>query len=175
MAKARIQVFLLRHADAGDPELWEGPDAERPLSPKGIRQSERLSSFLAGNGFKADAFVSSPKKRAQQTAEIVAGTLGAKVTLDDRLAEGFGVPELAAIVDELKSPDASARIVLVGHDPDFSATLSELVGADGIGLAKGALARIDIGDDTGRGITAGSGNLRWLLPPDALKRATEPA
>ena len=34
-------LHLLRHADAGDPNAWQGPDAIRPLSAKGRRQSKR--------------------------------------------------------------------------------------------------------------------------------------
>ncbi len=81
-----VELYLLRHADAGDPAKWDGPDAARPLSPKGEKQSERLGRFLAGIGFRPDAILSSPKLRASQTADIVAGQLGVPVTLDERLA-----------------------------------------------------------------------------------------
>ena len=71
------QLYLLRHADAGDPEDWTGDDAERPLSPKGEAQAERLATFLHGTRFRVDALISSPKVRALRTAEIVADGLGA--------------------------------------------------------------------------------------------------
>ena len=32
-----LHLYLLRHADAGDPMAWSGDDADRPLSPKGKR------------------------------------------------------------------------------------------------------------------------------------------
>ena len=55
-AAARLMLLhLLRHADAGDPEAWTGPDAARPLSDKGRAQAERLGAFLAEHGFKTDA------------------------------------------------------------------------------------------------------------------------
>lgn len=162
MSKGRSEIYLLRHADAGDPEAWRGPDAERPLSAKGTRQADRLGAFLAGIGFRPDAIVSSPKVRASQTAEIVAQALGASVALDDRLAEGFGLADLGAMLEERSGP---GRIVLVGHDPDFSATLGELVRTKAIPMPKGALARVDV-DGPPR---AGAGVLRWLLPPEALK------
>ena len=63
-------LHLLRHADAGDPEAWTGPDAVRPLSDKGRKQSKRLGDHLASIGFTADAIITSPKIRAEQTAEI---------------------------------------------------------------------------------------------------------
>ena len=82
-----IELYFLRHADAGDPMAWQGPDAARPLSGKGERQADRLGRFLSGIGFTTDAIITSPKLRAAQTAEGVARHLGVPVTIDDRLAE----------------------------------------------------------------------------------------
>ncbi len=156
-----LQLFLLRHADAGDPAAWHGDDADRPLSEKGELQAERLGAFLAGIGFRADVLVTSPKVRARRTAEIVAEAIGAGVRLDERLAGGFDPETVDAIVAEAGAP---ARVVLAGHDPDFSQLLGWLVGADGLTMKKGAFARIDV-----RGSVAGGrGALRWLIPPDLL-------
>ncbi len=154
-------LHLLRHADAGDPESWTGPDSLRPLSAKGRRQSKRLGDHLAAIGFTADVIVTSPKIRAEQTADIVGERLGVPVTVDDRLAGGFDLESLDELLTDAGDPD---RIVLVGHDPDFSDMLSSLCGPK-LEMKKGALARIE----TDRPIRAGRGTLRWLLPPDALK------
>jgi phosphohistidine phosphatase len=158
-----MQLYLLRHADAGDPEAWQGPDAARPLSDKGRRQSKRLGEHLAAIGFGADAFITSPKLRAAQTAEIVAEPLKAAVSIDDRLAGPLGVESVDAILEKAGDP---ARAVLVGHDPDFSELLTVLCAAAGVTMRKGALARVEID----RPLRNGAGTLRWLLPPDALKR-----
>jgi len=163
MGKARFEIYLLRHADAGDPAAWRGPDAERPLSSKGTRQAERLGKFLAGIGFRPDRIMSSPKVRARQTADIVASALRASVTLDDRLAEGFDMADLGAVIAESES----SRTVLVGHDPDFSGLLMELIGSKAVPMPKGALARVDLDAAPARN----GGTLRWLIPPDALKPA----
>ena len=160
MARAALQLHLLRHADAGDQGAWRGDDAERPLSDKGYAQAERLALHLALVGFEPDAVVSSPKVRARQTAEIVASALGRDVRLDDRL--GGSLP-LEAVEAVLRDAGDVGRPVLVGHDPDFSELLSTLTGAD-LEMKKGALARIDLPD----GLQGGRGRLRWLLPPDLV-------
>jgi phosphohistidine phosphatase len=156
----RLQIHLLRHADAGDPETWVGPDAARPLSDKGRRQAERLGRHLAAIGFRPDAIISSPKVRADETATLVAQALDAVVGHDDRLASGLDLAALEAIVRERGSP---RRVVLVGHDPDFSVLLSTLVAAE-TPMKKGALARVDVVD----GLRPGGAVLRWLLPPDLV-------
>ena len=153
---------LLRHADAGDPEAWNRPDAERPLSDKGRKQAKRLGDHLASLGFRAEAIITSPKVRAAETAELVAAKIDGTVTSDDRLAGALDVEVIEAILGDAGDPDEA---MLVGHDPDFSELLSVLCAAAGVTMRKGALARIELD----RPVTAGGGTLRWLLPPDALK------
>lgn len=145
---------------------WDGPDDQRPLSPKGEKQSDRLGRFLAGIGFRPDAIITSPRLRSAQTAEIVAERLGVPVGVDDRLAEELGIGSLERILRDAGNP---SRPVLVGHDPDFSALVATLCGAGGIPMKKGALARIDID----RPLSPGDGTLRWLVPPDLLKPGRE--
>ena len=155
-------LHLVRHADAGDPEAWTGPDAARPLSEKGRAQSERLGAFLADHDVRADAVISSPKLRAAQTAEIVARHLGIAVTEDERLAGPFDLGTLDAVLTDAHDPE---RPILFGHDPDFSDLIDELCGTVNAPMRKGALARIEVD----RPFEAGGGTLRWLIPPDALK------
>lgn len=157
----RLELYLLRHADAGDSATWADSDAERPLSPKGERQAERISRHLASLGFEPDAIVTSPKVRAAQTAAAVGHALGRPVVEDARLAGPFDVEDLIAILHDAGDP---ARVVLVGHDPDFSDVLARLVGAVAITMRKGALARVDLLPP----IEPGGGVLRWLISPDAL-------
>jgi phosphohistidine phosphatase len=157
-----IELHLLRHAHAGDPEAWTGPDDVRPLSPKGERQAERLGTFLASVGFRPDAIITSPKRRAAQTARIVAAHLSVQVGIDERLAGSLDVATVEAIVRDAGEP---VRPVLVGHDPDFTELLQVLSGAPHVPMRKGALARLD----ADRPLTAGQAELRWLVPPDLLE------
>ena len=159
---ATTELYLLRHAHAGDPEGWTGDDAARPLSPKGEAQAERMGAFLAGVAFRPDAIVSSPKLRARRTAELVAAPLGVEVRLDERLAGAFDAATVDSILADLGGP---SRPVLVGHDPDFSELLAWLTQAADLTMKKGALARIDVQGS----VAAGQGALRWLVPPDLLE------
>jgi len=156
----KVRVHLLRHAHAGDAFDWIGDDDLRPLTKKGRRQCERLGAFLDKHGVRPDVIVTSPLVRAQQTAEIVAGTLGMSVKKDPRLGAGFGKRELWALLDETGAREP----MFVGHDPDFSMLLSYLVDAAGMPMRKGTLATIDLHTKLGDG----EGELRWLVPPDLL-------
>lgn len=155
-----VELYFLRHAHAGDGATWQGDDTVRPLTHKGERQAERLGRLLAGAAFRPDALVASPLARAVQTAAIVGAMLDLPVRLDDRLAAlGFG--ELESLLRDLDDP---ARVMLVGHDPDFSDLVTALCDAGEVLVRKGALVRVD----ARRPLAPGTGTLRWFVPPDLL-------
>jgi len=158
--EAEIELYLLRHAHAGNAGEWDGDDALRPLSQKGRRQARALGRFLAERGFGPDAIVSSPRVRARQTADIVADAIGIAVAVDERLAGPLDLDIVAALIVSA----GGDQIMLVGHDPDFSDLAATLCGATEIPMRKGALARIDVALPLEPGI----GTLRWLVPPELL-------
>jgi phosphohistidine phosphatase len=156
-----FDLSFLRHADAGDPDAWSGPEDARPLSAEGRRQSEGLARHLAAAGFTVEVLLTSPKVRAVETATFVGDLLGVQPLVDERLAEGV---TLAVVEEILAEHSRLGSALLVGHDPDFSAVVNELCGANGLSLRKGALARLSVT----RPLAPGRAALRWLLPPDAL-------
>jgi phosphohistidine phosphatase len=138
-------LFLLRHGDAAA----GSPDAERPLTAKGRKQSRAAGAALRALGIAVDACLSSPKVRALETARLACEELGGvEVEADERLAGGpFDAEELAA--------GRGDAVLLVGHEPDFSNTVRDLTGARAK-LKKGGLAVIE------------DGELRALLRPADL-------
>ena len=161
-----IALHLLRHADAGDPAAWDGPDDLRPLSPKGRRQAARLAGHLAAAGYTVDVILTSPRVRAVETAEILGDALGLEPVMEPRLAEPLGPSDLTAILAEAGNP---GRPVLVGHDPDFSDLLTLLTGVRAV-MRKGALARLDLALP----VEPGAAQLAALLPPELLPRQPVP-
>ena len=126
-------IWLLRHGEAED----GSPDAERPLTEKGERQSRAAGAALARLGADLDTCLSSPKVRAAETARLACEALGVDVQLEPKLAGGpFEADTLAAGLGD---------VLLVGHDPDFSMAVHTLTGAQ-VRMKKGGLAGIDRGE-----------------------------
>jgi phosphohistidine phosphatase len=126
-------IWLLRHGDAAD----GSPDAERPLTEKGERQSRWAGEALKKMGVEIDACLASPKRRGADTAKLACEPLGVEVQLEPKLAGGpFHAEELAAGLGE---------VLLVGHDPDFSAAVHGMTGAQ-VRMKKGGLAGVDTGE-----------------------------
>ena len=128
-------IWLLRHGDAED----GSPDAERPLTDKGREQSRAAGAALKALGVEIDACMTSPKVRAADTAKIACEELGGpEPELEPKLAGGpFDAEALAAGLGE--------NVLLVGHDPDFSAAVHSLTGAQ-VRMKKGGLAGVDRGE-----------------------------
>lgn len=113
-------LYLLRHAKSSwsDTSL---PDRERPLEARGERDAEKMSKRWSKQHLKPDLIMSSPAVRALATAKVVAHGLdykAGKITVDDRL---YAATEdtLIAIIEALD--DRLDRVMLVGHDPGFTA------------------------------------------------------
>jgi phosphohistidine phosphatase len=156
-----VRLFFLRHGLA-DRSAWDGPDYARPLTEMGVKRMAREAAFIEKLKPKLDYIVSSPLTRALQTAQIVAERLGMgdRLIEDERLAPGFNIHELSGVIQALPQVNA---IMLVGHEPDFSTTVSGLIGGGEVVCKKGSLARIDLYDTVNL-----KGELVWLVPPKAL-------
>jgi len=166
MVRASLELYLVRHAHAGDPARWTGDDARRPLSAKGRHQADRLAQHLAALAIDLDVILTSPKVRARETADPIARALGMSATVDDRLAGGLTLRGLEQVLADVG--DAKA-VMAVGHDPDFSQLAADLSGIGDLPMRKGALLKFE----TARPLHSGAAILRWLLPPDALTPASE--
>jgi phosphohistidine phosphatase len=124
-------IYLLRHGDAED---GDGDDAARRLTPKGERQADAAGRALAALGATIDAFITSPKVRAADTARLASSAF----ELEPEVAEELrGGP-----FDSLALTAGRGNVVLVGHEPDFSAEIARLTGAN-VKLRKGGLAAVD--------------------------------
>lgn len=125
-------LYLLRHADA---VVRASSDAARALSDKGVAQSKQVGKFCRWHGLLPALILTSPLKRAEQTACLFAGAIDAPkiVTVAPFLACGM-TPETA--LEELKAYKELESVMLVGHEPDLGCLAGRLLGADGRGKIK---------------------------------------
>jgi 8-oxo-dGTP diphosphatase len=94
-----VTIFLVRHAHAGKRSEWEGDDTTRPISPRGVAQTEAVTSLLRGR--PVTRVVSSPYVRCVQTVQPLAEAAGLAVEPDERLAEGADVDGAFELLLEL--------------------------------------------------------------------------
>jgi phosphohistidine phosphatase len=153
-----MDLYFLRHGEA-DWSDWKKSDDERPLTKDGKKEMHEVAKFLKRVKARPDLIVTSPLPRASQTAEIAAEHLKVKCCEDKLLAPGFGRQELERVLK--KYPEKS--LMMVGHEPDFTYTISQLIGAS-LKLSKAGLALVEL-DRSWR-----NGRLLWLFPPKIAKK-----
>jgi 2,3-bisphosphoglycerate-dependent phosphoglycerate mutase len=96
-----VELLLIRHAEPVriGPGTAAGP-ADPHLTERGRAQADRLSSWLGTE--PVDAVLSSPLRRARDTAEPVARTLGVDVEVVDGLMEYDAKSDFYIPVEELR-------------------------------------------------------------------------
>jgi phosphohistidine phosphatase len=115
-----MDLVLWRHAEAreGDDGL---PDLDRPLTPKGERQAQRVAQWLNRQLPESTRVLASPAMRTRQTAEA----LGRKHKVVDELGPLRSVTELLQVA---RWPDSRVPVLVVGHQPTLGLTAAYLVG-----------------------------------------------
>jgi len=158
-----MRLYFLRHATAEE-RTGALPDAERRLTAEGVRESRGVAAGLARLGVRFDAIYTSPLARARETAEVVAaGLQGPAPVPAPALAYGCGIAELSRLLHGRRDRD---HVLLVGHEPDFSAMVGALIGGGLVRMKKAAIASVDVS-----AVSPGAGELRWLLNPEQLALA----
>ena len=164
-----MNLYFMRHGIAVDrADSGAGSDdRERQLTPKGIKRMNKAAKGLATLSLSFDRILTSPLERARQTAKIVAQIL----QVEDRVEEIEQLsPEQSAqdLLSGLVAYSGKKEILLVGHEPQLSSTISVLLsGTSGavIRLKKGGLCCLQVDGLPPRE----SAVLHWALTPKQLR------
>jgi phosphohistidine phosphatase len=160
-------VYFLRHASAGERKSNLKKDEQRALDREGVAQCNLMGRVLAALDVHVDLILTSPLKRASQTAALVGNEIG----YEGKLHQESGLRPEADWEDFRPLLEKNARldaIMVVGHNPNLSEFLGAVVGRSEdarFDLRKGAIARVEMGK---RG-----GTLDWCLTPRVVRAAQE--
>lgn len=159
-----MNLYVLRHASAGEKRPNPLLDKKRPLDKEGKQQCLLVGSYLNALRVPIDVIVSSPLKRALQTASLVGTELGYESTiqLSDALAPGASVEVFQQLVTSLSVYE---NVIVVGHNPNLSQFLASMItsaGRPNLRLRKGSIARVDC--------TRKPGQLVSLIEPRILRQ-----
>lgn len=157
-------VFFLRHANAGQRRTNPKLDEKRPLDREGIEQSRYVGRLLSSMDVHVDLIVSSPLKRATQTAALVANEIGyeGRLVLDNSMKPAATYEQFEAL---LRTCSRLEAVMVVGHNPNMARFVSRLVthGASerSVEMKKGSIARVEV--------TPKRTLLNWMITPRIAK------
>lgn len=151
-------LFLLRHGKADDRGTSGMSDFSRTLDEKGIAQSRNAARILRDADYLPDIVLNSPLVRTRQTADEFTSAAGMPGPVSQSWLEPGMAPETA--LAELVGFSDFKRVMIVGHEPDFSQLIQYVLGASGesVEVRKGSLTCLEINPPSSRG------SLKFLIP-----------
>ena len=155
-----VDLLLLRHGIAAERALGRD-DPNRALTARGMRRTQEVVHQLRMLNVQADALISSPYRRARQTAELaLQAGLAESLRLDSALEPG-GDPW--PLVSRL-----SGCSLFVGHEPDLSRLAATLIGAPAGSLRLRKAGCCHLSWPSGLNDPRGQAELQALLRPRLL-------
>jgi phosphohistidine phosphatase len=157
-------IYFLRHASAGEHFVNPKKDEKRALDKEGIEQCGYVGRALAALEVQVDVIISSPLKRATQTASLVGNEMGyeGKLQVETALRPAATFADFRRLLEKYAGQES---MMVVGHNPNLSQFLGTLISESGceasVDLKKGAVARVDMRHT--------SGTLLWCLTPKTLR------
>jgi phosphohistidine phosphatase len=134
-----MQLVIVRHAEAAPGK----PDELRPLTPAGRKHAQAIGPQLRDEGIEPDTVVSSPLRRARETAAAVAEAVGlGEPEIDERLAPGAS-PNVFREVAQGRGE----TVVVVAHQPDCGLAVAALTGGPMPPFPPGGHVRLELDDE----------------------------
>ncbi len=154
-----MKLYLVRHGEAESISATRR-DEDRKLTSEGKDNlavaSKNWHRFIKG----IDQIISSPKVRALETAKVIKESLNHphEIIIDKRLS---GIGRTEDVIDLVNSLKCES-VMIVGHEPDFSEYVSDLVSSSGmeINYKKGMLVKISFAAK----VRKGGGTLELAIP-----------
>jgi phosphohistidine phosphatase len=155
-----MEIYILRHGIAEDGEAGM-PDAERALTDAGREKLRAVLERARHGGVKPSLILTSPYRRALQTAHIAAQVLGCNKMVESEILVPGSAPK--GVWDAICARRREPALLIAGHEPLLGLTVGYLLGVPAlqIDLKKAALVRIDQEGFSG----SPHGVLKWMLTP----------
>lgn len=161
-------LYVLRHAKSSWDDKSQA-DFDRSLNQRGLNAAPFIGEVMGKRDAVPDVIISSPAKRAMQTAALVKESSGsnAAIRYDERIYEA-SVHALMLVVSQIDDMFESALIV--GHNPGMEGLINYLTGIlEPMPTAALAATVLNIGD--WKDVTVKCGTLQFLIRPGEEMKA----
>jgi phosphohistidine phosphatase len=159
-------LLFFRHGKSD----WDAPfdrDHDRPLAKRGRNSAKTMGRFLASAGQEPDVIVTSTAVRARDTVRLASRAGGWSAPIRETV-DLYGASPQGVVSLVHAESDSASILLLAGHEPTWSHTVSMLIGGGHLRFPTAGMARIDFDVHSWEGVEFGRGELIWMIPPKAL-------
>ena len=154
-----MKLYLVQHGEAVAKEV----DPDRPLSERGLRDVEKMALFLLQGGISVDRILHSGKRRAEQTAQMLAAATMPGGQPES--VEGIKPNDDVAAFGE-KLGDLHDDTLVAGHLPFMARLVAWLItGNDDLGMLAYRPGSVVCLEQQGEG----GWTLEWMVRPELLE------
>lgn len=170
-----LRLMLLRHAEAGakEPQI---ADRERPLGDRGLAAAPLMGRYARAQGLTPERILTSPARRAHETAKLFASNLARTVPIEPVEAlYDFGDDQLLDAVR--RHGDEARALMLVAHNPSITSLARKLVRSGDMemiaemqrGFPTAALAVIEFATPGWPELRPSTGELMVFVTPQSVQ------
>jgi phosphohistidine phosphatase len=163
------RLILVRHSKAEDMQSHHD-DRDRNLKPKGNKDARLIAEKLLEESVHPQLMISSPARRAAQTAAIMADSFGYQknnIVYHDFLYEGYTSGEFVTFIN--KQSNDIDEIIVVGHNPEIAMLAINLTGGNFFHFPTTATVVIRFNTDSWEEVNSRQGKTEMFLYPKMLK------
>lgn len=120
-----MQIYILRHAIAEEAKAG-APDADRALTDTGREKLRAVLEQGRESGVKPSLILTSPYRRALQTAHMAGQILGCNKIVESEILVPGGTP--TAVWDAICARRREPALLIAGHEPLLGMTVGFLLG-----------------------------------------------
>ncbi|MEP7352910.1 MAG: histidine phosphatase family protein [Acidobacteriota bacterium] len=161
-----MRLWILRHGVA-EPLLPDNLDFERTLTLAGKQELALVLKAAKRLGIDPNVLLTSPLRRAKETAEIALGVLPCPAAVETPTLIPNAAPERAWA--EIAKYGVEARVLVVGHQPNLGKLIAYVLGCDlSLDLKKAGLVCLEATQPSGKSGPPKNGVLRWALTPKVI-------
>jgi len=154
-----MKLYLVQHGEA----VTKDVDPDRPLSEQGFHDVEKMALFLQQGGISVGRILHSGKRRAEQTAQVLAAAIMPEGQPES--VEGIKPNDDVTAFGE-KLADLHDDTLVVGHLPFMGRLVAWLItGNDEFGMVTyQPVSVVCLEQQRGKGWT-----LEWMVRPELLE------
>ena len=157
-------IYFVRHASAGESVSNPKKDEKRPLDSDGIEQCGIVGRALAALNVQPEVVISSPLKRATQTASLLGNELGyeGKLQLETAMRPEASFADFRKMLEKYSRYES---VMVVGHNPSITDFLARMMVKSGsealVDFKKSGVARVET--------MRHAAILNWFLTPKIVR------